>query len=228
MSPAPLGIKGAVVLTELHAELPDDAYLSAGSPLSGTEFARGGRGYIADLTFTFLLNPPAAPRTDTDVVERHTVVNILAALEGAKLEKVVAESTGGAKPGSRIGNLNVLWELEEGLRTKTLPKAVNRAAYYMSNWDRSLETVRHTGLLQSLFPAHLAIPMVAPQDLGEIAAARLMSGPDDRGVRYMEGPRPYTPHDVARAFAQALHRPVEVQVVPREKWQHVFIQPRLF
>jgi len=105
----------------------------------------------------FLLNPPADTTTDTDVVERHTVANILAALEGSGLEKVVAESTGGARPGSRIGDLNVLWELEEGLRAQALPAAVNRAAYYMSNWDGFLETVRNTGVLPSLFPADLAI-----------------------------------------------------------------------
>ncbi|KMJ88785.1 NmrA family transcriptional regulator [Achromobacter xylosoxidans] len=171
----------------------------------------------------FLLNPPADTTTDTDVVERHTVANILAALEGSGLEKVVAESTGGARPGSRIGDLNVLWELEEGLRAQALPAAVNRAAYYMSNWDGFLETVRNTGVLPSLFPADLAIPMVAPKDLGEVAAARLMTSLDDRGVRYVEGPRWYTPSDVARAFAETLGRPVEVRVVPRAAWRQTFV-----
>lgn len=171
----------------------------------------------------FLLNPPADTRTDTDTVERHTVANILAALQGCGLEKVVAESTGGARPGSRIGDLNVLWELEEGLRVQTLPAAVNRAAYYMSNWDGLLESVRTTGVLPSLFPADLAIPMVAPEDLGEVAAARLMSTLDDCGVRYVEGPRRYTPSDVAGAFAQTLDRPVQVHVVPRAEWQRAFV-----
>jgi hypothetical protein len=57
------------------------------------------------------------------------------ALEGSGLEKVVAESTGGAQPRDRIGDLNVLWELEEGLSRQTIPAAINRAAYYMTNWD---------------------------------------------------------------------------------------------
>lgn len=172
----------------------------------------------------FLLNPPADTRRDTDAVERHTVANILAALEGSGLEKVVAESTAGAQPGSHIGDLNVLWELEEGLRAQALAAAVNRAAYYMSNWDGLLETVRNTGVLPSLFPADLAIPMVAPKDLGEVAADRLMSAPDDQGVRYVEGPRRYTPSDVARAFAQALDQPVEVHVVPRAEWRQAFVR----
>lgn len=193
----------------VQADVEDVASLRAA-------FRRGRRA--------FLLNPPADTRSDTDAVERHTVANILAALEGSGLEKVVAESTAGAQPGSHIGDLNVLWELEEGLRAQALAAAVNRAAYYMSNWDGLLETVRNTGVLPSLFPADLAIPMVAPKDLGEVAADRLMSAPDDQGVRYVEGPRRYTPSDVARAFAQALDQPVEVHVVPRAEWRQAFVR----
>ncbi|MGE8634608.1 MAG: NAD(P)H-binding protein [Achromobacter piechaudii] len=193
----------------VQADVEDVASLRAA-------FRRGRRA--------FLLNPPADTRSDTDAVERHTVSNILAAVEGSGLEKVVAESTAGAQPGSHIGDLNVLWELEEGLRAQALAAAVNRAAYYMSNWDGLLETVRTTGVLPSLFPADLAIPMVAPKDLGEVAADRLMSAPDDQGVRYVEGPRRYTPSDVARAFAQALDQPVEVHVVPRTQWRQAFVR----
>jgi uncharacterized protein YbjT (DUF2867 family) len=171
----------------------------------------------------FLLNPPADPATDTDAVERRTVANILAALEGAGLEKVVAESTGGARPGERMGDLNVLWELEEGLRRQPIPAAINRAAYYMSNWDGMLGTVRSTGTLPTMFPADLALPMVAPADLGEVAAARLVSPPDDIGVRYVEGPRLYSSRDVANAFSQALGRPIEVEVTPRGKWKEAFV-----
>lgn len=170
-----------------------------------------------------LLNPPADTSTDTDAVERRTVAKILAALEGSGLEKVVAESTGGAQPGDRIGDLNVLWELEEGLRAQAIPAAINRAAYYMSNWDGQLDAVRRTGKLQTLFPADLALPMVAPHDLGQAVATRLSSSLDDVGVRYVEGPRLYTSEDVARAFSQALGRPVEVEVTPRDRWKQAFL-----
>ncbi|MEJ1095522.1 MULTISPECIES: NmrA family NAD(P)-binding protein [unclassified Pseudoxanthomonas] len=170
----------------------------------------------------FLLNPPADTTTDTDTVERRTVANILAALEGSGLEKVVAESTGGAQPGDRIGDLNVLWELEEGLRRQAIPAAINRAGYYMSNWDGQLDSVRRTGKLQTMFPADLPIPMAAPSDLGEIAAQRLMSSLGDAGIRYVEGPARYSSADVAEAFSEALGRPVEAVVTPRDKWKDAF------
>jgi uncharacterized protein YbjT (DUF2867 family) len=196
----------------------------------GADIAEADVEDVASLRVAFrrgrralLLNPPADTTTDTDAVERRTVAKILAALEGSELEKVVAESTGGAQPGERIGDLNVLWELEEGLRAQAIPAAINRAAYYMSNWDGQLDAVRRTGKLQTLFPADLALPMVAPRDLGQAVATRLSSSLDDVGVRYVEGPRLYTSDDVARAFSQALGRPVEVEVTPRDRWKQAFL-----
>lgn len=172
----------------------------------------------------FLLNPPADVAGDTDATERRTVSNILRALEGVALEKLVAASTGNAQAGDHLGDLNTLWTLEEGLRAQPVPAAINRAAYYMSNWDGLLEPVRTTGRLQSLFPADLAIPMVAPRDVGEAAARRLLAPVDDVGVQGVEGPSRFTPLDVAAAFAQALDRTVEVDVVPRSQWQESFRQ----
>lgn len=177
-------------------------------------FRRGSRA--------LLLNPNADTSADTDAVERRTVANILSALNGSGLEKVVAASTGGAQPGDRIGDLSVLWELEEGLRRQPIPAAINRGAYYMSNWDSQLDAVRKTGTLQTMYPADLLIPMVAPLDLGEIAAQRLVSTPDDIGIRYVGGPRRYSSADVAKAFSQALGAPVGVDVIPRDEWKEAF------
>ena len=196
--------KGAAVA---EADIEDVASLRAA-------FRRGRRA--------FLLNPPADPSTDTDAVEKRTVARILAALEGSGLEKVVAESTGGAQPGERIGDLSVLWELEQGLAEQAIPAAVNRAAYYMSNWDGMLDSVRSTGKLPTMFPADMPIPMVASKDLGRIAADRLMSGPEDTGIRYVEGPRRYSSAEVAQAFSNALGRKVAVEVTPRERWKQAF------
>ena len=170
----------------------------------------------------FLLNPPAAVDGDTDKTERRTVARLLEALQGSGLEKVVAESTSGARPGERLGDLNVLWELEERLQHQPIPAAINRAGFYMCNWDAQLDAVRETGQLVSLFPADLRLPMAAPRDLGEIAARRLMSSLDDVGVQHVEGPERYSANDVAAAFAAALQRDVRVVVTPREQWEASF------
>lgn len=218
------------------------ALLAAGEPVTivshdpakGADWkAKGAKIAIADihdvdaLRFVFrsgrrafLLNPPAAPRTDTDAEERRTIAAILAAVDGSGLDKLVVESTYGAQPGERCGDLNTLWELERGIAAQAIPHAINRGAYYFTNWDANLEEVRDAGVLRTMYDADFALPMVAPEDLGAHAAS-LMT--DDRtGIFYVEGPRPYTPRDVAGAFAAALGRTVRVKTTPRDQWTPAF------
>jgi uncharacterized protein YbjT (DUF2867 family) len=170
----------------------------------------------------FLLNPPAPPSTDTDTEERRTIAAILAALDGSGIEKVVAESTYGAQPGERLGDLSTLYELERGLAGQPIPATIQRGAYYFSNWDVAIESARTRGVIQSFFPEDFALPMVAPEDLGRTAARFLTEALERTGLHHVEGPEHYTPADVAAAFAEALGRPVRVEIVPRDEWIGTF------
>ncbi|KGJ07591.1 NAD-dependent epimerase/dehydratase family protein [Paracoccus versutus] len=172
----------------------------------------------------FLLNPPADPSGDTDAEERRNVAAIVAALEGSGLEKVVGQSTYGAFEGTRCGDLTVLHEFERALMQQPIPAAINRGGYYMSNWAGMAEAVRIGGSLPSFLPADLVIPMVAPADLGQAAARRLMSGTEDVGIKHVEGPDRYTAKDVAAAFARAMGQKVAVQEIPRDALEDVFRQ----
>ena len=170
----------------------------------------------------FMLNPPAAPSTDTQARERETVANMLDALRGSGIKKVVAESTFGAQPGDQLGDLNVLYELEQGLKQSGVPHSILRAAYYMSNWDLALASARKEGLVHSFLPAGLKIPMVAPQDLGETAATLIAAPVDQSECVYVEGPQRYTSAQVAAAFAAALGRDVTVKTVPKDELEGAF------
>ncbi|MBX7482005.1 NmrA family NAD(P)-binding protein [Qipengyuania sp. 6D47A] len=169
----------------------------------------------------FLLNPPAKPDTDTDRAENETARLLLAAVEGSGLEKIVAESTYGAQPGEQLGDLNTLHTMEEGLRDQRVPTTILRAAYYFSNWDAMLETVRE-GTLPTMYPADLKLPMVAPADLGDAAADLLTAPVEETGIVHVEGPTRYSSRDVADAFAHTLGRKVEVAVTPRDHWEETY------
>lgn len=170
----------------------------------------------------FLLNPPADVAGDTDGAERESVRCLLEALDGSGAEQVVALSTMGVQPGDRLGDLNVLHELEQGLRAQPIPASVVRGAYYFTNWDLQLGAIRDGGVLTTMLPADLAIPMAAPHDIGRVAA-RLMTEPSGhRRTVAVEGPERCTARDVAAAFAAALGRDVRVDVVPRERWKTAF------
>ena len=172
----------------------------------------------------FLLNPPAAPDTNTDQTEKETVRHLLAALDGSGLEKIVAESTYGAQPGDHLGDLNTLYEMEQGLKAQSIPYSVIRAAYYMSNWDMMVEPARKDGILPTMYPADLKIPMVAPADLGRVAARLLTDPVEQTGFHYVEGPDRYSSADVADAFTGALGRPVKLVVTPRDHWESTYRQ----
>jgi uncharacterized protein YbjT (DUF2867 family) len=169
----------------------------------------------------FLLNPPAPPSSDTDDEEHRTFGYIVRALDGSGLEKLVVESTYGAQPGDRLGDLSVLFDFERALARQPIPVTVLRAAYYMSNWDASLGAATN-GELPTMYPADLAIPMVAPADLGAAAARLLQEDVDRTGVQHVEGPARYSSNDVAAAFAKALGTGVEVAVTPRGRWEDAY------
>lgn len=135
----------------------------------------------------FLLNPPAAPSSNTVAEERRSLAAILSAINGSGLEKIVAESTYGARPGERLGDLGVLYEMEQTLTTQPIPATIIRAAYYMSNWDASLLAARE-GAMQTLYPEDFKLPMVAPSDIGELAARLLTEPTEQTGLHFNRRP----------------------------------------
>ncbi len=165
----------------------------------------------------FLLNPPAPPSTDTAREERENLRSILSALDGSGLEKIVAQSTYGAQPGDRLGDLGVLYEMEQALASQPIPSSIVRGAYYMSNWDASLDTVLSRQELFTFFPPEYALPMVAPSDLGHIAARLMMAPAGSTEIVHAEGPERYSSRDVAAAFGAALKTTVKTVMIPPER-----------
>lgn len=89
----------------------------------------------------------------------------------------------------------------------------------MSNWDALLEPARKSGVLPTFYPEDLKIPMVAPADLGAVAAEMLGAETTAGEIRYVEGPDRYASGDVAAAFAAALESDVRPVVAPRDTWE---------
>jgi uncharacterized protein YbjT (DUF2867 family) len=166
----------------------------------------------------FLLNPPAPPDTDTFKEEQRSLRSILTALENTHIEKVVAESTYGAHPGEGVGDLNVLYDMEQGLKRLDIPTSIIRGAYYMSNWDMQLELAKKTGMVRTLYPVGFKLPMAAPEDIGVFAAKLMMEPVTKTGLHYVEGPEPYSSAEVAEAFSEVLNKRVEAVETPESQW----------
>lgn len=169
----------------------------------------------------FLLNPPGDIRGDSDRAEEATAQSIALALKDSGLEKVVVESTYGAKDGEAIGDLTTLYHFEKNVEAQGIPMALNRGAYYYTNFDMLLPAAQE-GKLPTMLPADLKVPMVSPADLGVFAAQRLLSGLDDVGLGFAEGPERLSMSDVAAVFGDVLRKAVTLDVSPRERWEADF------
>jgi uncharacterized protein YbjT (DUF2867 family) len=172
----------------------------------------------------FVLNPPAPITTDTAQQERKSAASILSALTDSAIQKIVCLSTYGAQPGEQLGDMGVLYELEQGLSKTGIPTSIIRAAYYMSNWDMSLTTAQQAGQVHTLFPPDFKLPMVAPQDIGAVGASLLQEPVEQSGLHYVEGPERYSASDVAAAFSDALGKNIEVLEIQSNAWMSTLQQ----
>jgi hypothetical protein len=77
-----------------------------------------------------------------------------------------------ASKGERIGDLSVLWQLEQGLERQPIPAAINRGAYYMSNWDALADLVRETGKLPTTAAEAAPVVSKALEVLGRFEITR--------------------------------------------------------
>jgi uncharacterized protein YbjT (DUF2867 family) len=170
----------------------------------------------------FILNPPADPMTNTSVQEKKTVASMIEALKYSGAEKLVVESTLGARKGDNIGDFGVLYELEKGIEKLSYPYSIIRPAYYMSNWDEQLPSIKENGELISFFPADLKFPMIAPKDIGDLAS-RLMVERNTPKINSIHGPKSYSAKEVAESFSKALGKKIKVKVVSKTQWKETFM-----
>ena len=172
----------------------------------------------------FAMIPPYfAPSPDRREV-RAVISALHTALHKALPGRVVYLSSIGAQQTSGIGLITALHMLEESLDTLPVPTAALRAGWFMENSAWDVAPAREQGKLYSfLQPLDHSFALVATEDIGQAAAQTLLE--DWTGHRRIEvaGPRRYSPQDIAAAFSEALGKPVEGVVVPRDTWTAMFV-----
>ncbi|HEY4253243.1 MAG TPA: NmrA family NAD(P)-binding protein [Roseomonas sp.] len=153
---------------------------------------------------------------------RAVISAVVAALTVARPRKVLCLSTIGAD----APHDNLLAQrglLEQALGGLDLPVTFLRPGWFMENalWD--VAAARDEGVLRSVLqPAGRAIPMVATQDIGALAAELIRQDWSGSRIVELEGPARVSPNDLAQAFAVALGRPVRLEIVPRASWDALF------
>ncbi|WP_254058415.1 NmrA family NAD(P)-binding protein [Dyella sp. S184] len=163
---------------------------------------------------------PANFAPSPDFAESRALLQTLTtALRRAQPPKIVALSSVGAQHPRDLGLITQLHLLEEALDALPMPHAHVRAAWFMENlrWDVALAQ-REGRLVSCLHPLDRAIPMVATDDIGRTIATTLIETWRGRRVIELEGPRRYSPLDMAQALAAVFERDVEATALPRAQW----------
>jgi uncharacterized protein YbjT (DUF2867 family) len=144
-----------------------------------------------------------------------------AATEAARPGRVVFLSTVGAQV-AEPNLLNALTIMEEGLRDVSVPIAFLRAAWFMENAAWDVDAARSGRIASYLQPLDHAIPMVATEDIGRVAAELLRESWHGVRIVELEGPRRYSANDIGAAFSRVLGHAVAMDTVPRDTWEAAF------
>jgi NAD(P)H dehydrogenase (quinone) len=155
---------------------------------------------------------PVAPRAETPLLAMRAYADAIGeALTATRPERVVAISDFGAEIGAGVGVTLAFHFLEARLREAHTAPILLRSAEHMQNWARVLRPAAETGVLPSFHhPLTKLFPMVSAEDVGRVAADLLSAAryPTAPHIAYVEGPRRYTPFEVAETFSRALGRQI--------------------
>jgi uncharacterized protein YbjT (DUF2867 family) len=171
----------------------------------------------------FLMTPPYFAPEAGYPETRGIVAAVRRALEAAAPPRIVCLSSVGAHRPSGLGLITQSHIMEQELGDLGIPAAFVRAASFMENvvWD--IPSARDSGEFASfLQPLDRAIPMIATADIGHTVAETLRQTWTGRRVIELEGPRPYSPNDVAHVLGDLLGHPVRATAAPREEWESLF------
>jgi len=130
--------------------------------------------------------------------------------------RTVFLSSIGAEKRSGAGEIDGLARTEEQLDATGATVLHLRCGYFFTNLLGELGSMRE-GVLRAPMPLDYAQPWVDPRDIGEIAAARLLSeGWSGRKVQAVHGPEDLTLSQVAEIVSQATGRRVRAETMSEE------------
>lgn len=192
---------------------------------------RGARTHIATLTDrralaagfrdvagVFVLLPFDLTVPDLGAHADGLVASIAGAVVDSAVPHVVMLSSGGADLAEGTGPIVGLHRLERALGRTGVVVTALRSGHF----QEKVGDVLAAAMAERIYPAFatsadVAVPMVATQDLGEVAAHLLLAPPARSEAVDIVGPA-YSERDVANVLGTALGRALTVETVPAEAW----------
>jgi NAD(P)H dehydrogenase (quinone) len=173
---------------------------------------------FADVDGVFVMTPPYTETPDLFAAHDLVIENLCAAVTAADVPYVVLLSSIGAQHSSGLGAIKKNRDLEQALNALSVPNVALRAGWFMENYRGQIRVAQETGILLSMLdPLDLTVPMVATEDIGQIAADVLQREPNGKYVVEVAHLRAYSTNDAARSMTSIVGRPVTAAVIPRDE-----------
>ncbi len=160
-----------------------------------------------------LVSPSA---TDRDPVAAHARTGEIVAQAVVEhgIDRTVFQSSVGAERRSGAGEIDGLAQIEQRLDATGASVAHLRCGYFFTNLLLDPAGLEE-GLLRVLFDVEAPMAWVDPRDVGDVAAARLLStGWSGRIVQAVHGPEDLSYAQAAHVVAEAAGRAVSAEQVP--------------
>lgn len=206
------GVRPRVLVRDparLDAEIRERADVRRGD-MTDAAFVREA---TAGARSVFWVDP--TPHTSATPVEtsQRTGAAIAGAARAGDVARVVLLSSVGAEKRHGAGHIDALGWLEEQLDASGADVLHLRCGYFFTNLALDLDGLAR-GVLTTSADPHRPMAWVAPRDIGDVAAARLLSD-DWRGrvVQGVHGPEDLSFTGIAEILTGALGRPVRLEAV---------------
>ncbi|MEU7135953.1 NAD(P)H-binding protein [Streptomyces sp. NPDC046261] len=171
------------------------------------------REAMAGARTVFWVDPTPHTTADPIGTSLRTAAPLVEAARAGDVSRVVLLSSIGAEKRHGVGHIDALAGIEEQLDATGVDVLHLRCAYFFTNLMLDLEGLSR-GVLTTAFDPDRPMPWVDPRDIGEVAAARLLSDAwQGRVVQAVHGPEDLTFHQVARILTEALGRPVRLDAI---------------
>jgi uncharacterized protein YbjT (DUF2867 family) len=171
-----------------------------------------------DADALFWVNPDTAD-ADADPVAWYAGLgaNVARAVTENQVGRTVFLSSIGAEKRHGAGEIDGLARTEEQLDATGSAVVHLRCGYFFTNLLTELGPLR-AGVLRAPMPLDYAQPWVDPRDIGDVAAARLLSsGWSGRRVQAVHGPEDLTLVQVAEIISQATGHRIRAETMSQEE-----------
>jgi uncharacterized protein YbjT (DUF2867 family) len=175
----------------------------------------------------YFMVPPNPASSDYRGFQTRVIDAGVEALEAAGVHYVVALSSFGADKESGSGPVSGLHELEVKLqRISSLNAVYLRAGYFMENMIPQVSVIQNFGIMGGPVRPDLPLPLIATEDIGAVATARLhkldFSGHERRELL---GQRDITYTEAARILGAAIGKPDLAYVqLPPDQFTQALVQ----